>query len=186
MIKSINSLTILSVHHVDVLVTLSAIMKSFLSRILVYQSPGVTALKLKVRGARVYIASPPAEQDIIRKLFSNPRTSQIRHLHILITSGGHVYDVQQRCDEIMEYNNKTGSMLEAATNLRLLDLDLCAFTPLDSIPTLQPSLQAANNLLVSLTGTIAVRAFSTRQHSPRRPMMHRSSNLQPTRQYFQL
>jgi hypothetical protein len=37
MIKSINSLTILSVHHVDVSVTLSAIMKSFLSRILVCQ-----------------------------------------------------------------------------------------------------------------------------------------------------
>jgi hypothetical protein len=121
----------------------------------------------------------------LSKTISNPRTSQIRHLHILITSGGHVYDLQQQCDEIMEYNNKTSSMVEAATNLRLLYLDLCAFTPLDSIPTLQPSLQAANNLLVSYrndsgSGILDVAA------QPAAPTMNRSSNLQPTRQYFQL
>src|SRR5271155_485739 len=137
------------------------------------------AVPLLYRQIWVYIASPPAEEDIIRKLFSNPRTSQIRHLHILITSGGHVYDVQQQCDEIIEDFNETSSMVEAATNLRLVDLDLCAFTPPDSVPNLQPSLQAANNLLVSLTGTITVWAFSTRRHSPRRRVINRSSNLQP-------
>ena len=61
------------------------------------------AVPLLYRQIWVYIASPPAEEDIIRKPFSNPRTSQIRHLQILINSGGHVYDVQQQCDEIMEY-----------------------------------------------------------------------------------
>jgi len=110
----------------------------------------------------VYIASPPAEGDIIRKIFSNPKTSLIRHLHIIITSGGHVYDVQQQCDDLIEYINRTRSMMEAATNLRLVDLDLCAFTPPDSIPALQPSLQSVNNLLVSLARTIAAKRTKLR------------------------
>jgi hypothetical protein len=129
------------------------------------------AVPLLYRQIWVYIASPPAEEDVIRKLFSNPRTSEIRHLHILITSGGHVYNVQKQCDEIMEYINKTRSMVEAATNLRLVDLDLCAFTPPDSIPTLQPSLQAANNLLVSLTGTIAAKRTKLRLRLSRPDIM---------------
>jgi len=62
-------------------------------------------------------------------------------------------------------------MVEAATNLRLVDLDLCAFTPPDSIPTLQPSLQAANNLLVSLTGTIAAKRTKLRLRLSRPDIM---------------
>ena len=119
----------------------------------------------------VYIASPPTDEDIIRKLFSNSQTSRVRHLHILITSGGHVYQTQQQCDEIIEYITKTGSMVEAATHLRLVDLDLCAFTPPDSIPTLQPSLQAANNLLVSLTRTIAAKNTELRLRLSRPDIM---------------
>jgi hypothetical protein len=129
------------------------------------------AVPLLYRQIWVYIASPPAEEDINRKLFSNRRTSQIRHLHILITCGGHVYDMQQQCDEIIEYIDKTRSMVKAATNLRLVDLDLCAFTPPDSIPSLQPSLQAANNLLVSLTGTIAAKRTKLRLRLSRPDIM---------------
>lgn len=119
----------------------------------------------------VYIASPPAKDDTVRKLFSNVHSSQIRYLSILITSGGYVYETQQQCGEMIEYINKTMSMIEDTTNLRLADLDLCPFTPADSITSLQPSLHAVNDFLVSLTRTIAPKTEALRLRLSRPDIM---------------
>ena len=119
----------------------------------------------------VDIASPPAKDDTVRKLFSNVQSSQIWYLSVVITSGGYVYETQQQCGEMIEYINKTMSMIEDTTNLRLADLDLCAFTPADSITSLQPSLHAVNDLLVSLTRTIAPKTEALRLRLSRPDIM---------------
>jgi len=119
----------------------------------------------------VYIASTPVKKDAIRNLFSNAQASQVRYLYILITSGGHIYETQQQCDEMVEYIKKTISMIEATKNLRLVDLDLCAFTPPDSISSLQPFLLAANNHFISLTRTISAKKANLRLRLSRPDIM---------------